>query len=372
MATLTDREYDAELHKLHDQLLIMGARVEEMIASSMRALVERDTELAQRMIDFDHQINRLEVEIDELCLRILARRQPVASDLRLITLALKLVTDLERIGDLCVNICERVIELNMEPPLKPYVDLPKMAQTAQSMIRDALDAFVNADVDRSRDVLDRDRVVDAYYGQIYRELLTYMMEDTRNIYRAIRAQSIAKYLERIGDHATNLAEMVIFMVLGKDVRHLGSKSGAVAERRLPRGILFLCRQNAGRSQMAEALARKLLPPGIHIYSAGAEPAQAVNPTAVAVMNEVGIDISQQRPTPVAEVPWGDVDTVITLCADEVTVVPPRGLVQYHWPLPDPAETRGSENDIRSAFRGSRDEIQRRLQALVDSRTLVAG
>jgi phosphate transport system protein len=212
MATLTDREYDAELRRLHDQLLIMGARVEEMIANSMRALIERDTDLAQRTIELDHQINRLEVEIDELCLRILARRQPVASDLRLITLALKLVTDLERIGDIGVNICERVVELNMEPPLKEYVDLPRMA----------LDAFVHADVDRSRDVVERDRVVDAYYGQIFRELLTYMMEDPRNIYRAIRLQAIAKYLERIGDHATNLAEMVIFMVIGKDVRHLGS------------------------------------------------------------------------------------------------------------------------------------------------------
>jgi len=372
MATLTDREYDAELHKLHDQLLIMGARVEEMISNSMRALVERDTELARRMIEFDHQVNRLEVEIDELCLRILARRQPVASDLRLITLALKLVTDLERIGDLCVNICERVIELNMEPPLKPYVDLPRMAQTAQSMIRDALDAFVNADVDRSRDVLDRDRVVDAYYGQIYRELLTYMMEDTRNIYRAIRAQSIAKYLERIGDHATNLAEMVIFMVLGKDVRHLGSKTEAAAERRMPRGILFVCKHNAGRSQMAEALARKLLPPGIHVGSAGSEPAAAVNAHAVAVMKEIGIDISDQRPSPIAEVPWGDIDTVITLCQEEVGMVSPRGMAQYHWPLPDPAAVQGSEDEVRNAFRKTRDDIRHRLQDLINSRILVPG
>src|SRR3982751_908312 len=155
MAKLTDREYDAELHKLHDQLLLMGAKVEEMIANSMRALVDRDSELARRMIEFDHQINRLEVETDELCLRILAKRQPVASDLRLITLALKLVTDLERIGDLGVNICERVIEFNMEPPLKPYVDLPRMAQTVQAMVRDALDAFVPAEPDRAREVVQR-------------------------------------------------------------------------------------------------------------------------------------------------------------------------------------------------------------------------
>src|SRR6185295_16171606 len=164
MAILTDREYDSELHKLHDQLLLMGAKVEEMIANSMRALTERDSELARRMIEYDHQINRLEVDTDDLCLRILAKRQPVASDLRVITIVMKMVTDLERIGDLGVNICERVIELNVEPPLKPYVDLPKMAEVAQGMVREALDAFVARDAERAQAVIDRDREVDAYYG----------------------------------------------------------------------------------------------------------------------------------------------------------------------------------------------------------------
>ncbi len=363
MATLTDREYSAELTRLHDQLLIMGARVEEMIASSMRALVERDTELARRMIEFDHQINRLEVEIDELCLRILARRQPVASDLRLITLALKLVTDLERIGDLGVNICERVIELNMEPPLKQYVDLPRMAQTVETMVRDALDAFVNADVERSRDVVERDQVVDAYYAQLFRELLTYMMEDPRNIYRAIRLQSIAKYLERIGDHATNLAEMVIFMVLGKDVRHLGSMDDATV-RRMPRGVLFLCRRNAASSQMAEGLARHLFPPGMRIGSAGSEPAAAVDARAVRVMAEAGIDIGAQRPTPISEVAWGNFDTVVTLGAEEVPMLPPHGLSQQRWALPDPAAAEGSDEAILAAFRSARDAIRERLETML--------
>jgi phosphate transport system protein len=217
----TDREYEGELRKIREQLLLMGAKVEEMIASSVKALVERDTQLAERMIEFDHQINRLEVDTDELCLRVLAKRQPVASDLRFITIAIKMVTDLERMGDLGVNICERVIELNAEPPLKPYVDLPRMAEEAQRMVREALDAFVNRDADRAREVIERDRTMDAYYAQIFRELLTYMMEDGRNIYRATRVQSVAKYLERIGDHATNLAEMVVFMVKGKDIRHTG-------------------------------------------------------------------------------------------------------------------------------------------------------
>jgi phosphate transport system protein len=172
-------------------------------------------------MELDHQVNRLEMECDELCLRILARRQPVASDLRFIAMALKLVTDLERIGDLTVNICERVLELNQEPPLEPkYIALPAMAQAAQGMVRDALDAFVSGDVERARELmLERDNVVDAHYAHIFRELLTYMMENPRNIYRATRLQSIAKYLERVGDHATNLAEMIVFMQKGKDVRH---------------------------------------------------------------------------------------------------------------------------------------------------------
>jgi phosphate transport system protein len=199
----------------------MGAKVEEIIRGSVRALTERDTALAEQMITFDKKINQLELEIDEHCMQILARRQPVASDLRFITMALKLVVDLERIGDLGVNISERVIELNAEPPLKPYVDTPNMAREVQEMLHEALDAFVAADADRAQRVIVRDRNVDAYYTQIFRELLTYMMEDPRNIFRATRLQSIAKYLERIGDHVTNLGEMVVFMVKGKDIRHGG-------------------------------------------------------------------------------------------------------------------------------------------------------
>ena len=221
----TNREYEQELRRLREQLLLMGAKVEEMIRGSIRALVERETAVAEQMIAFDRKINQLELEIDELCMQILARRQPVASDLRFITMALKLVTDLERIGDLGVNICERVVELNAEPPLKPYVDMPNMAREVQEMLHEALDAFVAADADRAQRVIVRDRNVDAYYGQIFRELLTYMMEDPRNIFRATRLQSIAKYLERIGDHVTNLGEMVVFMVKGKDIRHGGRQDG---------------------------------------------------------------------------------------------------------------------------------------------------
>jgi phosphate transport system protein len=218
----TSHEYEAELQRLRDRILLMGRKVEEVIEGSMRALVERDSTLAQRMIQADRRINQLELSIDQMCLAILARRQPVASDLRFITIAMKLVTDLERIGDLAVNLSERVIELNAEPPLKPYVDLPRMATEVEEMVHAALESFVTGDAEGAEAVIKRDAVVDAYYAQIFRELLTYMMEDAKNIFRATRLQSIAKYLERIGDHATNLGEMVIFNVRGKDVRHTGN------------------------------------------------------------------------------------------------------------------------------------------------------
>lgn len=225
----TDHEFEAELQRLKDQLLLLGGTVENLIARSIRALLERDSGLAQSSILIDAAVNQLEKEIDELCLQILARRQPVASDLRFVTTALKIVTDLERMGDLAVNICKRVIELNTEPQLRPYVDLELMAGIAKSMLREALDAFVESDGDRAERVIARDQDVDAFNTQIFRELLTYMMEDPRNVTRAIKILNIAKTLERIGDHATNLAEMVVFMVRGQDIRHAGKLSAGSEE-----------------------------------------------------------------------------------------------------------------------------------------------
>ncbi len=357
----TDREYESELQQVRDQILLMGAKVEEMIGKSVKALVERDSELARTMIAFDDQIDTLEVETDDLCLRILARRQPVASDLRFLTIALKLVTDLERIGDLGESICERVIELNAEPPLKPYLDLPVMAEAVLGMIHQALDAFVARDVERAQQVIDKDSVVDALYAQIFRELLTYMLEDPRNIGRAIRVQSIGKHLERIGDHATNLAEMVVFMVKGKDPRHSGQRKES--RPRMPHGVLFVCTHNQARSQMAEGWARKLT--RIHVWSAGSEPAAEIHPLAVRVMQEVGVDISRQRPKSIADVPLGDVDTVISLCAEECPILP-APLRLERWELPDPVAVSG-EQEMAAAFRRVRDELGRRIEALAKER-----
>jgi phosphate transport system protein len=219
MTLHTDREFENELAKLREKILLMGAKVETMVATSVRAFDQNDSELAHRTIEFDHDINRLEVEIDGFCLSILARRQPVASDLRFITTALKLVTDLERIGDLAVNISERVLDLASDPPRRSWPDILKMAETVQSMVRDALDAFVAADSAKAQWVIERDRSVDATHTQLFHRVLMVMMEDRGSIQRGMAVQAIGKYLERIGDHATNLAEMVVFIANGTDIRH---------------------------------------------------------------------------------------------------------------------------------------------------------
>jgi phosphate transport system protein len=213
------KQYDLELNEIRVKLLEMGGKVEVMIANAMKALVDRDSGLAERTIAFDHEINRLEVEIDEKCLHVLARRQPAARDLRFLTLALKIVTDLERIGDQCAAIANRAIELNQEPPLKPYIDLPRMAEWTGIMVKESLDAFVRGDDALALKVCGDDQFVDDLNEQIQRELFTFMMGDPSTISRAIKINYISKCLERIADHATNVAEMVIFMVKGKDIRH---------------------------------------------------------------------------------------------------------------------------------------------------------
>jgi len=222
----TSRHYERELQELKEKLLLLGGTVELMIASSMKALLNRDSELARSVIDSDPRVDAMELEIDHLCVILLALRQPAASDLRFITTALKIVTDLERIGDLTVNLAERTIELNEEPPLKPYIDIPRMASQAAGMVHQALDAFVNRNSAMAREVLGEDDSVDRLNVQLFRELLTYMIEEPKNVARALRITFIAKYLERIADHATNIAQMVIFLCEGQDVRHSPAGRGS--------------------------------------------------------------------------------------------------------------------------------------------------
>ena len=216
----TDRTYELQLEKLRASVLEMGGLVEDQIAQAMRALTARDQTLARATIERDHMVNRLDVEIDDLALKLLALHQPAARDLRLITTALKVTTDLERIGDLAEHIAERATELAGELPIKPSIDLPRMAELARDMLRRSLDAFVREDEKLALSVCNADDTIDQLHGQLFRELVEFMAEDPRTVSRAMRLLFVSKYLERVGDHATNIAEMVFFMVKGRSIRHL--------------------------------------------------------------------------------------------------------------------------------------------------------
>ncbi|MCC7072147.1 MAG: phosphate signaling complex protein PhoU [Deltaproteobacteria bacterium] len=224
MVRHTDREYEGELRELNDRILKMAGRVEAMVSRSVRALVERDPDLARATILLDESVNADEVEIDEQCQSILARRQPLAGDLRFISCALKMVTDLERIGDIAVNLCERAIELAREPALTPIAELGQMALLVQEMLKEVADAFTARAADRARAVIRRDDMVDELYHGALRTMLSLMSQDPRALQRGIHTLAVAKFLERIGDHATNLAEEVVYLVDGKDIRHAGKRA----------------------------------------------------------------------------------------------------------------------------------------------------
>jgi phosphate transport system protein len=197
----------------------MGAMVEDSIAQSIRALLERDTLLAEEVIKHDDEIDRMEVEIDQLTIELIAKMQPTASDLRFVATIMKITPELERIADLAQDVCERAIELNREPQLKTISQLPLLAENAQRMVREALDSFVRGDGDLARNVIRHDDVVDQLTEDSFRSLLTYMLENPRNISSAIRLTFIGKYFERMADGATNICEMVVYLVEGKMIKH---------------------------------------------------------------------------------------------------------------------------------------------------------
>lgn len=215
----TSQHYEQQLRLIRDRLLVMSGKAEKALQEAMRSLVERSPSLASDVIERDDEVDRLELEIDELTLQTLALEQPVASDLRFLATVLKIVRDVERVGDIAVNSAERTREILTEPELKPLVDLPIMSRMAQESLRKSLDAFVNGDVELAEQVIRDDLQLDYMYEQILRELLTYMLEDAHTISRCVKLMFIAKGLERVGDHAANIAEMVVFLVRGKDIRH---------------------------------------------------------------------------------------------------------------------------------------------------------
>ncbi len=219
-----ERIFDIELKELKDKLLYMSQIAEKMIEISLCGLVERDKELAAQIFEHEQEVNKLHIEVDELCIRLLALRQPIAADLRFITAAMKINSELERIGDQSVNIAENTAIYLDHPPLKPLIDLPRMAQITKEMVIDSITSLVNEDVVLAHSILKRDDEVDDLRNQIFRELLTYMLSDAATIHRALCLILISRNIERIADHATNICEDVVFMTLGKDIRHhMGGK-----------------------------------------------------------------------------------------------------------------------------------------------------
>ncbi|MGA1861728.1 phosphate signaling complex protein PhoU [Deferribacter thermophilus] len=211
---------EERLIEIKTKIAKMSQLVVDMLSYNVRALVERDSDLAQKVIDLDEEVDKLDVDIDKLCLEILALYNPKAIDLRSIVTALRLIVDLERIGDHNVDIAKEVIKINQIPPIKPYIDLPKMADAAGLMVKDAIDAYFDKNVEKSLEIIKRDDFIDSLHEQIIRELLTYIAEDIRKTKGAISLMFITRSIERIADHATNLAELVYFMATGKVIRHI--------------------------------------------------------------------------------------------------------------------------------------------------------
>jgi len=215
----TSSHYEKELQEIKNGLIYLGALTEKSILLAMKSLSERNSDIAHKVIDADDEIDKLDAELEERCIKILALRQPTAIDLRFITTAIKITGHLERIGDMAVNIAERAIHLNAEPQLKPYIDLPRMADIVAEMIKDSLDSFISSDLSMAEKVRQAEQVTDDLNEQIFRELLTFMMEDSRSIHRCLMIMQISKNLERIADHAKGIADMVTYMVTGECVRH---------------------------------------------------------------------------------------------------------------------------------------------------------
>ena len=215
----TSSHYEIELQEIKNGLIYIGALTEKAIQNAMKSLSERDSEMAHKVIKDDDEIDKLDTEMEERCIRNLALRQPTAIDLRFITTAIKITGHLERIGDMAVNIAEKAIQLNEEPKLKPYIDLPRMAELVVEMVNNSLDSFIRSDLNIAEKVRQTEQITDDLNEQIFRELLTFMMEDSKCIHRALLIMHVSKNLERIADHAKGIADMVTYMVTGENVRH---------------------------------------------------------------------------------------------------------------------------------------------------------
>lgn len=224
------RTFDSELDRLKQRLLTMAAKAEAMIHNSVQALVQREASLMDDIPKLEEEVNHLQLEIDDIAFKLLALRQPMAHDLRFIIAAMKISSELERIADQAVNITENNSVLLQFPEIKPLIDIPRMAEISGQMVRDSLDAFVEEDAAKAREIVIRDDAVDALKNQVFRELLTYMISDPRTIQVGMQLILVSRHLERVADHATNISEDVVYMVEAKDIRHHAEESGGEPER----------------------------------------------------------------------------------------------------------------------------------------------
>ena len=216
----TSSHYEMELQEIKNNLIYLGALTENAIRLAMKSLTDRDTQMANKVISNDYEIDKMDKEIEEKCIKMLALRQPTAIDLRFITTAIKITGHLERIGDMAVNIAEKVVQLNEEPKLKPYIDLPHMSDIVEKMVAKALESLIKRDLQLADEVRQIEQVVDDLNEQIFRELLTFMLEDSKSIHRSLLIMHVSKNLERIADHAQGIADMVTYMITGENVRHI--------------------------------------------------------------------------------------------------------------------------------------------------------
>ncbi len=219
----TSSHYEMELQEIKDNLIYLGAMTENAIRRAIQSLTDRNTEMANHVIASDYEIDKMDKEIEEKCIKLLALRQPTAIDLRFITTSIKITGHLERIGDMAVNIAEKVVQLNEEPKLKPYIDLPHMSSIVETMVTKSLDAMIKRDLQLAEEVRQIEQEVDDLNEQIFRELLTFMMEDSKSIHRALLIMHVSKNLERMADHAQGIADMVTYMITGENVRHLSKE-----------------------------------------------------------------------------------------------------------------------------------------------------
>jgi phosphate transport system protein len=352
---------DKAITRIRQQMIGMAKVVQAMTITSIEAFLTTDKDLAFETIRRDDQVDQLEIDLDNTCIDCFSQCQPEGKDVRFMAVAMKQVTDLERIADLSVNICEKTIELDDNTSFHTRIGIQPMAQEAIRMLHDAVTAFISEDQSLAEDIFRREQIIDAYHTQVYRQLLDLMTSNSHSISAATRVQAVVNNIERIADHTTNIAERVIFITTGRDIRH--QKRRGRSPRQAPSGILFLCVHNSARSQMAEAIARETLPQSVAVYSAGSNPAEQIHPTAVEAMLKLGIDISWQKTKKISHVPLGKVDMVITLCSDEICMNLPSHIRRLSWPMPDPAEVSGSEQEILAAFVDTCRQLKEHIEQL---------